>query len=242
MKNIRQVLIIAFILLIGNFLYAQQQIGTTDPSLVGPDTGRQEIVEVSVDKFEHEGFWLSHMSSDFGYSVSRLFRGAPAAKEPLESEADMNIPDDFVLGTRIDFLRRGHCHFMIYPVRPIPIEGITKIVTVWAAGRNFNHELILIIQDYFGRYYEFTMGKLNFMGWQKMYATIPPAPDNGISGVVQRSYNYSNHFGIKIIGFRVDIDPMEARGSYYLYLDDLRAHTDVFSENHRDPDDMVDGW
>ena len=241
MKNIKQFFIVAFFFLIGSFVFAQE-IGTTDPSRIGPETGRQEIVEVSVDRFEHEGFWQSHMSTDTGYVITRLFRGSPAGKEPIPEEEGMDIPDHYVLGTRVDFLRRGHCNFMIYPVRPIPVEGITKILTMWVAGRNFNHELFVIISDYFGRYYEFSMGRLNFMGWQKMYATIPPAPDIGLSGVIQRSYNYSFNFGIKIMGFRVDCDPMEARGTYYIYFDDLRAHTDLFSEHHRDPDDMVDGW
>jgi len=241
-KLISKFLFITFILLItGSFLFAQD-IGQTNPEMLGIESAQQLIKEVSVDKFEHDGFWRSSMSSDEGYTTSRLFRGSPAGKTPIPDEEGLDIPDDYVLGTRVDFLRRGYSSFYITPARPIPIEGITKTITMWVAGRNFNHELYIIIQDFFGRYYEFSMGKLNFMGWQKLYATIPPAPDDGKSGVVQRSYNYSNHFGIKIMGFRIDCDPMEARGSYYVYFDDLRAHTDLFSEHHRDADDMVDGW
>jgi len=239
---IRKFLFIAFILLIGNFLYAQQEIGTTNPNLVGNEAGDQMIREVSIDKFEHDGFWRTYMSGDSGYVMNRLFRGAPSGKEPIPEEEGLNIPDDYVLGARVDFLRRGHTSFTILATRPIPVEGITKIVSVWVAGRNFNHELTLLISDYFGRYYEFSMGRLNFTGWQRMYATIPPAPDDGMSGVIQRSYNYTNHFGIKILGFRIDCDPMEARGNYYVYFDDLRAQTDLYSEHNRDPDDMVDGW
>lgn len=238
---IKKFLVIAFILLISSFAYAQD-IGSPDPNMIGIESAQQTIKEISVDKFEHDGFWRSSISSDDGYTTTRLFRGGPAGKEPIPEEEGLNIPDDYVLGTRVDFLRRGYSSMMIFPARPIPIEGITKTITVWVAGRNFNHELFVIIQDFFGRYYEFSMGKLNFMGWQKMYAAIPPAPDDGVSGVVQRSYNYSNHFGIKIMGFRIDFDPMEARGSYYVYFDDLRANTDLFSEHHRDADDMVDGW
>jgi hypothetical protein len=48
--------------------------------------------------------------------------------------------------------------------------------------------------------------------------------------------------GIRIVGFRIDCDPIEAYGSYYVYFDDLRAVTDLFAENNRDPDDMADGW
>ncbi|MCL2180458.1 MAG: flagellar filament outer layer protein FlaA [Treponema sp.] len=234
------------VLFTGAFVYAQQSIGDPNAERLGIDSAQQMIQEISVDRFEFDGFWRSSMSSDEGYATSRLFRGGPSrdrpGRGPAPGEAGMDIPDNYVLGTRVDFLRRGHNSFTIYPTRPIPIEGITKTVSVWVAGRNFNHELVLIIQDFFGRNYEFSMGKLNFMGWQRLVVAIPPAPDDGVSGVVQRSYNYSNHFGIKVMGFRVNCDPLESRGSYYIYLDDLRAETDLFAEHHRDEDDMVDGW
>jgi len=221
---------------------AQSAVGDPDPYELEPDTAQQQLKEVSVDKFEHEGFWLSHMSSDEGYTISRLFTGGPSGKEPIPDEEGMNIPDKYVLGTRVDFLRRGYNSFTVRPVRPIPVEGITKTVSVWVAGRNFNHDLILLIQDYFGRNYEIYMGRLNFQGWKKLTVAIPPQSTDGVNGVVQRSYHYNNQMGIKIMGFRIDCDPMEAYGNYYVYFDDLRAVTDLFTENNRDPDDMNDGW
>ena len=241
----KKFLVIAFFLLAGSFLYAQQperEVGGPDPERLGIDSAQQMIKEISVDKFEHDGFWRSTMSSDEGYSTTRLFNGSPAGKEPISEEEGMEIPDRYVLGTRIDFLSRGYNSFTIYPTRPIPVEGIAKTISVWVAGRNYNHELVLLIQDFFGRNYEFSMGLLNFMGWKKVTVTIPPQADDGLSGVVQRNYHYNNHMGIKIMGFRIDCDPLEAYGNYYIYLDDLRAMTDLFSERHRDPDDMVDGW
>jgi hypothetical protein len=239
----RNILIVAIFLFIGSFIYAQQkEIGSPDPERLGIESAQQMLKEVSVDKFEHDGFWRSHISSDEGYSTSRLFAGSPSGKEQIPDEAELNIADKYVLGTRIDFLRRGYNSFTIYPTRPIPIEGITKTVSLWVAGRNYNHELVLLIEDFFGRNYEFYVGKLNFMGWKKLTVTIPPQAEDGLSGVVQRNYHYNNHMGIKITGFRIDCDPLEAYGSYYIYIDDLRATTDLFSEYYRDPDDMVDGW
>ncbi|MDR1839388.1 MAG: flagellar filament outer layer protein FlaA [Treponema sp.] len=241
----KKLLIIAFFLFVSGFIFAQQgglELGSPDPSRLGIESAQQMLKEVSVDKFEHDGFWRSSMSTDEGYTTTRLFSGSPAGKEQIPEETDINIPDIYVLGTRVDFLRRGYNSFTIYPTRPIPVEGITKTVSVWVAGRNYNHELTLLIQDFFGRNYEFYMGKLNFMGWKRMVVTIPPQADDGLSGVVQRNYHYNSHMGIKIMGFRIDCDPMEAYGSYYIYFDDLRATTDLFSEYHRDPDDMTDGW
>jgi len=239
----RNFLIVAIFLFIGSLIYAQQrEVGSPDPQRLGIESAQQMLKEVSVDKFEHDGFWRSTMSSDEGYTTSRLFSGSPSGKEPIPDEAELNIPDKYVLGTRIDFLRRGYNSFTIYPTRPIPIEGITKTVSLWVAGRNYNHDLTLLIEDFFGRKYEFYIGKLNFMGWKRMTVTIPPQAEDGLSGVVQRNYHYNNHMGIKVLGFRIDCDPLEAYGSYYIYLDDLRATTDLFSEYYRDPDDMVDGW
>jgi hypothetical protein len=241
----KKFLAIALLLYAGSFIFAQQNVdvGEPDPERLGIETGQQLIREISIDKFEHDGFWRAKMSSDDGYTTARLFSGSPAGKQPIPEEEGKEIPDRYVLGTRIDFLRRSHSSFIIYPARPIPVEGITKTVSVWVAGRNFNHELYLLIQDFFGRDYEFYFGKLNFIGWQKMTVTIPPAPlVEGLSGVTQKSYHYHGNYGIKIKGFRVNCDPMEARGSYYIYFDDLRAYTDLFEEHHRDPDDMVDGW
>jgi hypothetical protein len=101
---------------------------------------------------------------------------------------------------------------------------------------------MLLIEDFFGRTFELYMGRLNFQGWKKMTVAIPPQADNSLTGIVQRNYHYNNLLGIKIVGFRIDVDPMEAYGSYYIYFDDLRAVTDLFAENSRDPDDMMDSW
>ena len=240
----KKIAIIAVFIFVAGFLFAQQvnEVGAPDPERLGIDSAQQQLREISVDKFEHDGFWRSTMSTDEGYVRSRLFSGSPADKQPIPGEEDLNIPDSYVLGTRVDFLRRGHSSFTIYPTRPVQIEGITKTVSMWIAGRNFNHEITLLIQDYFGRNYELYMGKLNFMGWKKLTVAIPPQGQDGVSGVVQRNYHYNNQMGIKIMGFRVDCAPMEAYGSYYVYFDDLRAITDLFAENNRDADDMPDGW
>jgi len=238
----RFILIALFLIIAVGMVCAQNAVGEVDPYEIGIDTAQQQLKEVSVDKFEHEGFWVSYMSSDEGYTTSKLFTGGPSGKEPIREEEGLNIPDKFVLGVRVDYLRRGYNSFFVRPMRPIPVEGITKTVSVWVAGRNFNHDLVLLIQDYFGRNYEIYMGKLNFQGWKKLTVAIPPQSTDGVNGVVQRSYHYNNQMGIKIMGFRIDCDPMEAYGNYYVYFDDLRAVTDLFAENNRDPDDMADGW
>jgi len=240
----KRIFAVILVLLLSGALFAQQanEIGTPNANRIGIDVAQENLKEVSVDKFEREGFWRSYMSPDTGYASSRLFVGSPMGKEPIPDEEGMNIPDNYVFGTRVDFLRRGHTSFFIRPTRPIPIEGITKTVSVWVAGRNYNHELVLLIEDFFGRPFELYMGRLNFQGWKKLTVAVPPQAEDGINGIVQRNYHYNNNMGLKITGFRIDVNPWEAYGSYYIYLDDLRAVTDLFAENNRDPDDILDIW
>ncbi|MDR2184888.1 MAG: flagellar filament outer layer protein FlaA [Treponema sp.] len=227
---------------LAGFLFAQNEIGTPTAGTLGIDVAQQKLKEISVDKFEFDGYWKSSISSDDGFTTTRLFEGGPLGKQAIEDERDLNIPDQYVLGTRIDFIHRGYTSFTLYPQRPIPIEGITKTISVWVVGRNFNHELKLLLQDFYGRNFELYVGKLNFQGWKKLTVAIPPQSGDGEQGIVQRSYHYNNQMGIKITGFRIDCDPMEAYGSYYIYFDDLRAVTDLFAEDDRDADDMVDAW
>jgi hypothetical protein len=236
-----------FFLFLGGaaLLFAQEgrgEIGAPNAEHIGIDSAQQLLAEVAVEKFEYDGFWRSTMSPDDGRTMTRLFAGGPAGKEPIPEEEGMDIPDRYVLGTKVSFIHRGHTSVTIYPIRPIPIEGITKTVSVWVVGRNYNHELKLLLQDFFGRYYELYLGRLNFQGWKKLTVAIPPQAEDGFNGIVQRNYHYNNQLGIQILGFRIDCDPMEAYGTYYVYFDDLRAVTDLFAENNRDADDMSDAW
>jgi hypothetical protein len=219
-------------------LFAQQSdAGSPNAAEIGKDSAQQLLKEVSVSKFEDASFWTTAMPTDMGISTLRRLEGAPRDAKPIEDEQKVGIKEDnkFVLGAKVNFYRRGSTYFTITPANPLPIEGITKTISVWVVGRNYNHMLKLIIEDYFGRRMELTMGKLNFMGWKKLTVAVPP-------DIVQSEYHFTYKSGLKVLGFRVDADPMEAYGTYYLYMDDLRAVTDLFGESYRDADDMVDGW
>ena len=76
---------------------------------------------------------------------------------------------------------------------------------------------------------------------EKLTVAVPPSPD-GVHGIVQTSAYHGDRPGLRIVGFRVDCNPELARGSYYLYLDDLRAVTDLYAMENRDEDDMDDNW
>lgn len=210
-----------------------------NPETVGNDSAMQALREISLDKFERDGSWFVHMSPDYGVIAARNFEGSPAMKEPLKGEED--VEDTQVLGVKVEFFRRGVNSFYINAQRPIAIEGVTKTVSVWVCGRNQGHDMFLLVEDYFGRNYELYMGNLGFSGWKKLTCVVPPSPDSE-HGIVQRSAYYGNKPGLRVIGFRVDCNPMLARGTYYMYLDDLRCVTDLYDLENQDIDDMSDAW
>lgn len=210
-----------------------------NPETVGNDSAMQALREISLDKFERDGSWFVHMSPDYGVIAARNFEGSPAMKEPLKGEEE--VEDTQVLGVKVEFFRRGVNSFYINAQRPIAIEGVTKTVSVWVCGRNQGHDMFLLVEDYFGRNYELYMGNLGFSGWKKLTCVVPPSPDSE-HGIVQRSAYYGNKPGLRVIGFRVDCNPMLARGTYYMYLDDLRCVTDLYDLENQDVDDMSDAW
>jgi hypothetical protein len=211
--------------------------GQVDASKIGKDQAQQKLVEVSISKLEDAAFWTGAMSLDDGIVTLRSLPGSPAAKKPAEGDVEnrINEQDTRVLGVKVDFYHRGVISFTVHPTAPIPIAGLSKTISVWIAGRNFNHTLKLLVDDYFGRHMELTVGKLTFMGWKKLTVAVPPS-------IVQTDYHFTYKDGLKITGFKIECDPLEAMGTYYLYLDDIRAVTDLFGEERRDADDMTDGW
>ncbi|MEW5816101.1 MAG: flagellar filament outer layer protein FlaA [Spirochaetota bacterium] len=242
MKKNKLAIGILIFLIVGSTAFSQttdtnQQVGAPDPNAIGVDSAQQMLKEISVSKFEDAGFWNVSISRDQGLITARRFMGGPAEKKPIpgEAEAEIKEQDQFVLGLKVEYFGRGFKSIALMPVRPLPIEGICKTLSLWVVGRNFNHNLIIMIEDQFGNRADISMGKLNFSGWKKLTAAIP-------AYIKQRDYHFANKMGIKIVGFRVETDPAESYGTYYVYFDDLRAVTDLFEEEVRDKDDMPDTW
>ncbi|MCX7786076.1 MAG: flagellar filament outer layer protein FlaA [Spirochaetes bacterium] len=204
---------------------------------IGVDTAQQKLKEISLSKFEDAGFWRVAFSGDQGIVSARRLEGAPAAKKPIPDEQQIGIKeeDKYVLGVKTEFFRRGAATITIKPSRPLGIAGVVKTLSVWVAGRNYNHTLKVLLEDFSGKPFELTVGKLNFSGWKQLVVAIPPT-------VEQRNPHYSTQTGIKFLGFAVECDMRETYGNYYIYFDDLRAVTDLFAEENRDADDMLDAW
>ena len=63
-----------------------QETGGIQADQIGKDQAQQQLVEVSVAKFEDAAFWGDSMALDMGISVLRRFEGGPAAKKPVEAK------------------------------------------------------------------------------------------------------------------------------------------------------------
>ncbi len=216
---------------------AQQDDNQALAANLGRDTAQQRLQEISVSKFEDSGFWRVYMPIDQGVIEARRFEGGPLAKQPLAEEEAIGIatPDRYVLGVKASFFRRQNAEIYIQPIRPLQIPGITKTISVWVVGRNNNHLLSVVVADYFGNVNVLRMGRLNFSGWKQLTTTVPPT-------LVQRDFHYSDRMGVQILGFMIEPELMETYGTYYVYFDGLTALTDLFAEESRDPDDMIDSW
>ena len=244
----RTILLIAGALLVASGAFAQAapaaqpapaktatDPGAPDATLIGVDKAQQELKEVSISKFEDDGFWTADMMKDDGYITLRKFEGSPADKKPVQGETDAQIKegDKYVLGAKVQHIHRAVTSFTVSPTRPLQVPGIAKTISIWVVGRNVKHQLYILIDDQFGNRAKIPMGDLAFTGWKKLTAAIPP-------NIRQTDPRYLSKTGISIVSLLVETDPAETYGTYYIYFDDLRATTDLFTENNRDPDDMID--
>ena len=239
------IILIAAVACTAALVYAQNaDLTAPDPTIVGADSANFALREVSIDLFEREGSWNVKMSPDYGIITGRFFEGGPdsEAKSTVSSgSGEQAVSDKRTYGAKVEFFRRGINSFFITPSQPLAIDGVAKTVSVWVAGRNQNHTLTLLVQDFFGNNFELYMGTLAFTGWKQMVVAIPPSPD-GKHGIVQDSAYFSSRPGLSVVGFRVDCNPEFAFGTYYIYFDDLRAISDMYAFENRDPYDMMDNW
>ena len=229
---------------VNNSNQAGQDAGGSDTDLASLDQtqAQENIKEIALGSFEDEGFWSGYFSRDNGLiqARSRISTG-PQSKPGLpQVEGQGNDKsakqDNRILGVRIDFRRRAIGEAYILPMRPVPVEGTVKTISLWVAGRNTDHTLKIIVRDRFGNRAELYMGKLNFLGWKKLTATIPPY-------LKQRDYHYSNMgTGLLIESFKIETSLKDSFGAFYVYFDDLRATTDLFGLYAKDPDDPADNW
>jgi hypothetical protein len=231
MKKPVYILALSLILFAPLCLYAQEE--NLEELQIGMETAGKLLADIPVTHFEDADTWNSSMSIDQGIIISMKRRGRPL--EVSDIDPNDGTENDYVLGVKVAFTQRGYSLFRMSPPRPIKVPGITKALSLWVCGRSFQHRLYAHVLDYLGNEMILDMGLLDFVGWKKVNIPVP-------SSIKQHNYHDSDWRGISFAGFSVETDPAEAYGVYYVYFDELRAITDIYSEEFRDEDDMEDGW
>ena len=190
-----------------------------------PESDR--IYKVVIDDFEHAGEWRAIMPREWGIIKSRVLRGAPPQKMAQKKSLKSPKLNEYVLGVKVKFEKRGHYHFAIQPSHPIFIEGKVKAFEIWVVGRNRNHKLYILVRDMTGALKKVYMGRLNFLGWKRLFKPVPP-------GVIQEDFRHSPmKRGLYVVGLYVECDPLDTFGTYYIYFDDLTAEVSRFFEEYR---------
>lgn len=200
---------------------------------IGIETAGKLIADIPVTHYEDADTWRVNMAVDQGIIFSMKRRGRPL--EVNEIDPNDGTKNEYVLGIKVAFNQRGYSRFRINPPRPIKVPGITKAITVWVCGRSFQHRLYAHVLDYEGNEMMLDMGLLDFVGWKKLSIAVP-------TSIRQHNYHDVDWRGVSFSGWSIETDPEESYGIYYVYFDELRAITDIYTEEHRDEDDMHDGW
>jgi hypothetical protein len=231
MKKLAYILASFIVLFVPLAIFAQDE--DLEELQIGIETAGKLLADLPVTHFEEADTWYSRMPIDEGIVFSMKRRGRPL--ELPEIDPNDGTENDYVLGVKVAFTQRGYAKFKIAPPRPIKIPGITKALSMWVCGRSFQHRLYAHVLDYEGNEMILDMGLLDFVGWKKVNIPIP-------ASIKQHNYHDTNWRGISFAGMSVETDPADSYGVYYVYFDELRAVTDIYSEEHRDQDDMEDGW
>jgi hypothetical protein len=200
---------------------------------IGIETAGKLIADIPITHFEDADTWSTNMPLDQGITLSMKRRGRPL--EVNEIDPFDGTDNEYVLGVKVAFTHRGYARLKMAPSKPIKVPGITKALTMWVCGRSFQHRLYAHLLDYQGNEMILDMGLLDFVGWKKLSIPVP-------TNIKQHNYHDSDWRGISFVGMSIMTDPEESWGVYYVYFDELRAISDIYTEEHRDEDDMEDGW
>jgi hypothetical protein len=215
------------------FLFSQNKGTTASSSDNNSSVGGGSLTNFLVDNFEDAGSWQGSMPNDLG--IIRVLRREGGPKDLRSADSNANR---YVLGAKVNYFKTGPSWFAVSPPKDVAIPGASRSFTMWVAGRSFNHVLKILYKDFNNEPRFSVFGKLNFPGWQKLQAQVPPS-------VIQDNYklNAIDHpRGIRLTSLLIECAMEETSGEYFVYFDDLRAQTDMFVEDNRDPDDPQDDW
>jgi len=181
----------------------------------------EDIRSVILDDFEdNELNWqvdASRFKADGFPQVKPQVEGSPIALQSKFAVGENN----YVLGVRTAFTRKGYNRLWIYPEEEIVIPGNAKKIDIWVWGANYHYNLEAHLRDYRGIVHTVPLGSLHFMGWKNLSATIP-------RHIPQYIRYLPMERPLTLVRLAIWTEPIERVDDYFIYFDQLKVLTDVY--------------
>ncbi len=181
----------------------------------------EDIRSVILDDFEdNELNWQvdgSRFKAEGFPKVKPQIEGSPIALQSKFAEGN----NDYVLGVRAAYTRKGYNRLWIYPEKEIVIPGQAKKIDLWVWGANYHYQLEAHLRDYRGIVHTVPLGSLHFLGWKNMSAAIP-------RHIPQHIRYLPMERPLTLVRLVIWTEPIERVDDYFIYFDQLKVLTDVY--------------
>jgi hypothetical protein len=181
----------------------------------------EDIRSIVLDDFEsNERNWQVDASRFTAEGMPQLkseIEGSPIALQSKWAQGENN----YVLGVRAAFTRKGYNRVWLYPEEEIVIPGHAKKIDMWVWGANYYYNLEAHLRDYRGIVHIVPLGSLHFMGWKNLSADIPRYIPQHIRYLPMEK-------PLTLVRLAIWTEPIERVDDYFIYFDQLKVLTDVY--------------
>ncbi|MFW6137597.1 MAG: flagellar filament outer layer protein FlaA [Spirochaetota bacterium] len=167
--------------------------------------------QVSASSFKAEGF----------PEIKTQVEGAPLALKGTDREQQPE--NQYVIGVRAAFTRKGYNSIQVYPEEEIVIPGFAKKISVWVWGANYYYNMEVHLRDYRGIVHKLSMGSLHFKGWRNLSVEIPKR-------IPQEIRYLPTEKPLSLVRFAIWTEPGERVDDYMVYFDQLKVLTDMYRQ------------
>jgi hypothetical protein len=186
------------------------------------DNQSKNVTSIAIEDFDQLWTWKAKPGTidEAKAQIKIIDSGAELALLYPEEEKGKTRKS---LGFKCGFLHRGYNWVEFYPPGVIELPGKSKQIQIWVCGMKYNYTLEIYVEDYRGMIHKIEMGSLYFSGWRSLTRDLP-------SYIPQEEENYPKDRPLRITKIVVRADPYERIDRFYVYFDQIKVITDVYSE------------